>query len=178
MKTSKVMKSSLTACAILFATINSCQAGTLQKVNLAAGWFWGVEAGLQQINGVKTVVGYTGGTFKKPTYQDVCSGQTGHAEAVQVSYDPEKVPLEKILHKFWEMNMPTYAESNRGQYRSAIFFYTKDQEASARLELAKLEESSKRKIYTQILPASDFYRAEEYHQNYYRKHGVAACRLF
>jgi peptide-methionine (S)-S-oxide reductase len=123
-------------------------------------------------------VGYTGGTSRNPTYGDVCSGQTGHAEAVQVSYDPDKVPLDKILHKFWEMNTPTFQESTRGQYRSAIFFYSKEQEVMAREELAKLEASSKRKIYTQILPASDFYRAEEYHQNYYKKHGVAACRLF
>jgi peptide-methionine (S)-S-oxide reductase len=76
------------------------------------------------------------------------------------------------------MNTPTFQESTRGQYRSAIFFYSKEQEVMAREELAKLEASSKRKIYTQILPASDFYRAEEYHQNYYKKHGVAACRLF
>jgi peptide-methionine (S)-S-oxide reductase len=127
---------------------------------------------------VKTIVGYTGGTFQNPTYRDVCGGRTGHAEAVQVSYEPDKVSLEQILHKFWELNAPTFPEPVRGQYRSAVFFYTKEQEAIARKELAKLEASRKRKIYTEITPASEFYKAEEYHQNYEKKHGFAGCRIF
>ena len=127
---------------------------------------------------MKTIVGYTGGTFQNPTYGDVCSGRTGHAEAVQVSYDSDKVSLEQILHKFWEMNAPIYPQSKLGQYRSAIFFYTKEQETIARRELVKLEAHMKQKIYTEIVPASEFYRAEDYHQNYYKKCGLAPCRLF
>jgi len=174
----KMIRTALAVFILLVASISGGHAAALQKINLAAGWFWGVEAGLQKIKGVTTIVGYTGGTFNNPNYRDVCGGRTGHAEAVQVSYDPDNVSLEEILHKFWDINAPSIPEPAQGQYRSAIFFYSKEQEAIARKELAKLEASKRQKIYTEIRPASVFYRAEEYHQNYYKKTGFAGCRIW
>ena len=155
-----------------------------QKATFGAGCFWGVESAFRQIKGVvSTTVGYSGGTFKNPTYQDVCSGRTGHAEVVEVEYDPSQVSYEELLNVFWENHDPT--QLNRqgpdmgAQYRSAIFFHTPEQEATARASKEALERSGryKRPIVTEITPASDFYRAEDYHQQYLEKRGLAHCRL-
>ncbi|HMD98204.1 MAG TPA: peptide-methionine (S)-S-oxide reductase MsrA [Terriglobia bacterium] len=156
----------------------------MEKATFAAGCFWGVEAAFRRVKGVvATTVGYTGGTLKEPTYQDVCTDRTGHAEAVQVEYDPAQVSYADLLSVFWENHDPT--QLNRQgpdfgtQYRSAIFFHDAQQEAAARASKEKLESSGryKRPIVTQILPASEFYRAEEYHQRYLEKRGLAHCHL-
>ncbi len=156
----------------------------LEKAMFGAGCFWGVEAEFRKVEGVaSTAVGYSGGPFKNPTYQDVCSGKTGHAEVVQVEYDPEKVSYEDLLSVFWENHDPT--QFNRqgpdygAQYRSAIFFYSPEQEAAAKASKAQLEASGKygRPVVTEITPASEFWRAEEYHQQYFEKRGVAHCRI-
>jgi peptide-methionine (S)-S-oxide reductase len=123
-------------------------------------------------------VGYTGGHTKNATYKAVCAGGTGHAEAVQVTYDSDKVSLEHILQVFWKLHRPTYQENPGSQYRSAVFFYTPEQEAIARAELQKLENATSRKIYTEITPANDYWLAEEYHQNYQKKNRFGSCRLF
>ena len=156
----------------------------MEKAAFAAGCFWGVEAAFRQMKGVTaTTVGYTGGTLKNPTYQDVCTDRTGHAEAVQVEYDPSQVSYDDLLRVFWENHDPT--QLNRQgpdfgtQYRSAIFFHDAQQEAAARASKEKLETSGryKRPIVTQIVPAAEFYRAEEYHQQYLEKRGLAHCHL-
>jgi peptide-methionine (S)-S-oxide reductase len=155
-----------------------------EKATFGAGCFWGVEAAFRQVKGViSTTVGYSGGTFKNPTYKDVCSGRTGHAEVVEVEYDPSQVSYEELLNVFWENHDPT--QLNRqgpdvgAQYRSAIFFHTPEQEAAARASKEALERSGryKRPIVTEITPASEFYRAEDYHQQYLEKRGLAHCRL-
>jgi len=155
-----------------------------EKATFGAGCFWGVEAAFRQVKGViSTTVGYSGGTFKNPTYQDVCSGRTGHAEVVEVEYDPSQVSYEDLLSVFWENHDPT--QLNRqgpdvgAQYRSAIFFHTPEQEAAARASKAALERRGQYKgpIVTEIAPASEFYRAEEYHQQYLEKRGRGHCRL-
>jgi peptide-methionine (S)-S-oxide reductase len=155
-----------------------------EKATFGAGCFWGVEAAFRQVKGViSTTVGYSGGTFQNPTYKDVCSGRTGHAEVVEVEYDPSQVSYEELLNVFWENHDPT--QMNRqgpdigAQYRSAIFFHTPEQEVAARASKEALERSGryKRPIVTEITPASEFYRAEDYHQQYLEKRGLAHCRL-
>jgi peptide-methionine (S)-S-oxide reductase len=156
----------------------------MAKATFAAGCFWGVEAAFRQIKGVtSTTVGYMGGTFKNPTYEDVCTDKTGHAEVVQVDYDPSQVSYDDLLDTFWEIHDPT-TPNRQGpdvgsQYRSAIFFHTHEQEAAAKASKEKLEASGKLKkpITTEITPASEFYRAEEYHQRYLEKHGMASCHI-
>lgn len=154
----------------------------MEKATFAAGCFWGIEAAFRKAPGViSATVGYTGGTLESPTYQDVCSGTTGHAEAVEVIFDPSKVTYDQLLSVFWEIHDPT--QRNRQgpdvgeQYRSAIFFHTPEQEAAARASLEKLAKSGKhrRPIATEITPASQFYRAEEYHQRYFEKRGISYC---
>jgi len=156
----------------------------MEKATFGAGCFWGVEAEFRKVPGVtSTAVGYSGGHLKNPTYQDVCAGNTGHAEVVQVEYDPEKVPYEDLLNVFWENHDPT--QFNRqgpdygAQYRSAIFFHSPQQEASAKASKARLEARGKyaRPIVTEITAAAEFWRAEEYHQQYLEKRGVAHCRI-
>jgi peptide-methionine (S)-S-oxide reductase len=155
-----------------------------QKATFAAGCFWGVEAAFRQIKGVTaTQVGYTGGTLENPTYQEVCSDRTGHAEAVEVEYDPAQVSYEELLQLFWENHDPT--QLNRqgpdygSQYRSSIFTHTPEQEAAARASKAALAASGRyrRPIATEIVPATNFYRAEEYHQQYLEKRGQAHCHI-
>ena len=155
-----------------------------EKATFGAGCFWGVEAAFRQVKGViSTTVGYSGGTFKNPTYKDVCSGRTGHAEVVEVEYDPSHVSYEELLNVFWENHDST--QLNRqgpdvgAQYRSAIFFHTPEQEAAARASKEALEHSGqyKRPIVTEITPASEFYRAEDYHQQYLEKRGMASCHV-
>ena len=156
----------------------------MQKATFGAGCFWGVEAAFRELPGVvSAAVGYSGGHLPNPTYRDVCSGETGHAEVVEVEYDPSRVTFDQLLDLFWSIHDPT--QLNRQgpdfgtQYRSVIFFHSPEQEAAARASLAKLESSGrlKRKIVTPILPASEFWRAEEYHQQYFEKHGLKSCHL-
>ncbi|MBW8873431.1 MAG: peptide-methionine (S)-S-oxide reductase MsrA [Acidobacteria bacterium] len=149
-----------------------------------AGCFWGVETAFRRVNGVKsTAVGYAGGHVKNPTYHDVCTDTTGHAEVVRVEYDPAVTSYDDLLNVFWENHDPT-ALNRQGpdvgrQYRSAIFFESPDQEAAARASKERLEKSGrfKRPIVTQIEPAADFWRAEEYHQQYLEKRGLATCHI-
>ena len=147
-----------------------------------AGCFWGVEAAFRQIQGVtSTAVGYLGGTLENPTYQDVCIGSTGHAEVVQVEYDPAQIAYEDLLDVFWKCHDPTTL-NRQGldvgtQYRSAVFFHTPEQEAMALESKEKVQGRFKRPIVTEITPASTFYRAEEYHQQYLEKRGQASCHL-
>jgi peptide-methionine (S)-S-oxide reductase len=156
----------------------------MAKATFAAGCFWGVEATFRQIPGViSTRVGYTGGDFANPTYKDVCTDRTGHAEAVEVEFDPSKVSYEQLLTVFWENHDPT--QLNRQgpdygkQYRSAIFFHSPEQEQAARTSKEKLQASGNfhRPIVTQIVPAVTFYEAEDYHQQYLEKRGLASCHI-
>jgi peptide-methionine (S)-S-oxide reductase len=156
----------------------------MAKATFAAGCFWGVEANFRQIDGVSaTRVGYTGGDLKNPTYKDVCSDRTGHAEAVEVEYDSAKVKYEDLLQVFWENHDPT--QLNRqgpdfgSQYRSAIFYHSREQEQAARVSKERLEKSGRftRPIVTQIVPAMTFYEAEDYHQQYLEKRGLATCHI-
>ena len=150
------------------------------KATFGAGCFWHVEALFRQVKGVKsTTVGYLGGSLKDPTYEDVCSGQTGHAEVVQVEYDPNVVSYGDLLTVFWNNHDPTTLNRQGpdvgDQYRSAIFFYDTEQEATAKTSKEKLQNSDKfkgRKIVTEIVPASSFYKAEDYHQQYFEKCGL------
>lgn len=156
----------------------------MEKATFGAGCFWGVEAAFRQVKGItSTAVGYSGGTFHNPTYQDVCSGRTGHAEVVQVEYEPSKVSYEELLSVFWENHDPTTLNRQGPdvgeQYRSAIFFHTPEQRAAAIASKERLERSGryKRPIVTEIAPVSEFYRAEEYHQQYLEKRGLATCKI-
>ena len=156
----------------------------MEKATFAAGCFWGVEAAYRQVPGViSTAVGYEGGTRESPTYKDVCSGRTGHAETVEVEFDPMRVSYEDLLNVFWENHDPT-TPNRQGpdvgtQYRSVIFFHSPQQEASARAGKKRLEESGRfsRPIVTEIVPSSTFWRAEDYHQQYLEKRGLAHCRI-
>jgi len=155
-----------------------------QQATFAAGCFWGVEAAFRQVKGVKaTMVGYTGGTTPNPSYQQVCTGRTGHAEAVQVEFEPSEVSYERLLVVFWTSHDPTTLDRQGPdvgtQYRSAIFFHDAAQEAAARASKAALEKAGafRQPIVTQIVPAEEFYRAEEYHQQYVEKRAGASCRV-
>ena len=156
----------------------------MEMATFGAGCFWGVEVAFRQIQGVSaTAVGYSGGHTENPTYHDVCGGETGHAEVVEVEYDPAVVPYDRLLEVFWENHDPT-TPNRQGpdvgeQYRSVIFFHSPEQEAVARASLARLQESGRyrRPVVTQILKAGPFYRAEEYHQQYLEKRGLASCHI-
>jgi len=156
----------------------------MAKATFAAGCFWGVEATFRQLPGVtSTRVGYTGGQTSNPTYKDVCSDQTGHAEAVEVKYDPQKISYEQLLNVFWENHDPTQLNrqgpDSGTQYRSAIFFHTPEQETAARNSKDELQKSGQfnKPIVTQIAPATTFYEAEGYHQQYLEKRGLATCQI-
>lgn len=153
-----------------------------EKATFAAGCFWGVEEAFRRAKGVtSTTVGYTGGKMKNPSYDDVCSDETGHAEAVQIEFDPKKVPYEKLLDIFWKNHDPT--QLNRqgpdigSQYRSAVFFHNEKQRKAAIKSKEAVEKSKKYSgpVATEIVPASDFYKAEEYHQKYLEKRGMNVC---
>lgn len=148
----------------------------MATATFAAGCFWGIERSFRQVNGVTDAeVGYTGGSTKNPTYEDVCTGRTGHAEAVRVEFDPAQVSYEELLDVFWRIHDPT--QLNRqgpdigSQYRSAIFFHDGGQEQAAQASKKKLEQSgaASRPIVTEIVPAATFWRAEDYHQRYLDK---------
>ncbi len=148
----------------------------MATATFAAGCFWGIEEAFRQVEGViATTAGYSGGTFENPTYKDVCSGRTGHAEVVQVEYDPARVSYEQLLTLFWSIHDPTQLNRQGNdvseQYRSAIFFHTVQQEATARKSKQDLEDSGRiaKPIVTEITPASTVYKAEEYHQQYLAK---------
>ncbi|HLH03237.1 MAG TPA: peptide-methionine (S)-S-oxide reductase MsrA [Bryobacteraceae bacterium] len=155
-----------------------------EKASFGAGCFWGVEATFREIPGViEAVSGYQGGHTQSPTYKDVCTDRTGHAEVVEVEYDPARVSYDKLLEVFWNAHDPTQVNRQGPdvgtQYRSVIFFYTPEQEQAARASKAKLEASGrfKKPIATEILPAPPFYRAEEYHQQYLAKRGLRHCHI-
>ncbi len=156
----------------------------MEKAIFAAGCFWGVEAAFRQLKGVsETAVGYTGGHTKNPTYREVCSDRTGHAEAVQVIFDPAEISYEELLDTFWNIHDPT-TRNRQGpdvgsQYRSAIFFNSPEQEAAAKASRERLQNSGRlrREIVTEIVPAGDFHLAEEYHQQYLEKRGAAVCHI-
>lgn len=155
-----------------------------EMATFGAGCFWGVEATFQRVPGViDTAVGYSGGHKDNPTYRDVCTDETGHAEVVQVTFDPAKVSYEQLLNVFWQAHDPTQVNRQGPdfgtQYRTAIFFHSPGQEAIAKKLRAALEASGKyrRPIATEITPAGPFYRAEEYHQKYLQKRGAASCHF-
>lgn len=156
----------------------------MTKATFAAGCFWGVEEAFRQVGGVtSTSVGYTGGTAVNPTYEQVCSGATGHAEAVQVEYDPEIVSYGQLLEVFWGCHDPT-THNRQGpdvgsQYRSAIFFHDEEQEQAARSSKEELDRSGRfpSPIVTEVVPASTYFRAEAYHQQYLATRGRGSCRL-
>ena len=156
----------------------------MAKATFAAGCFWGVEATFRQLPGViSTRVGYTGGSLADPTYKDVCTDRTGHAEVVEVEYDPAKISYAKLLEVFWENHDPTQLNrqgpDSGTQYRSAIFFHSPEQEAEAAASKEKLGKSGHyaKPIVTQIVPAVMFYEAEDYHQQYLEKRGMASCHI-
>jgi peptide-methionine (S)-S-oxide reductase len=156
----------------------------MAKATFAAGCFWGVEATFRQVPGViSTRVGYSGGNFANPTYEDVCGDRTGHAEAIEVEYDPALVSYEELLKVFWENHDPTTLNRQGpdwgSQYRSAIFFHSPQQEAAAKSSKEALDRSGKlrHKVVTQIVPATNFYPAEDYHQQYLEKRGLASCHI-
>lgn len=152
------------------------------KATFGAGCFWGVEDTFRQIDGVSDVmVGYTGGTVANPSYEMVCTGTTGHAEAVEVTYDPAKVKYADLLNIFWDNHNPTTKDQQGpdfgSQYRSVIFYHDEAQKQEAEASKEALEQSGKWKhpIVTQIVEAGPFYKAEEYHQQYLKKNGLASC---
>lgn len=151
---------------------------TTQTATFAAGCFWGVEAAFRQIPGVLDAVsGYTGGHTQNPAYRDVCSDTTGHAEAVRVTYDPQRISYEQLLEVFWQIHDPT-TYNRQGpdigsQYRSAIFVHGEDQRARATASLKRQQHDYAEPIVTEIVDAPAFYPAEEYHQRYFERHGVA-----
>ena len=165
--------------ALKFMKIDMPKIQQLQKAVFAAGCFWGVQAAFEQVKGVvKATAGYTGGSLKNPSYADVCTGKTAHAEAVELEFDPAVVSYEELLDFFWGMHEPTTLNQQGpdigSQYRSAIFYSTPQQKKIALASKEKLERSGEYKdpIVTQIVAAGDFYAAEDYHQDYDAKHGL------
>jgi peptide-methionine (S)-S-oxide reductase len=154
------------------------------KATFGAGCFWGVQAEFDKVEGVlSTQVGYMGGSLSEPTYRDVCGHKTGHAEVLEVTYDPSKVSFDKLLEVFWSIHDPTTLNRQGpdvgDQYRSAIFYHSDEQRAAAEASKAAQDRSGrfKRPVVTQIVPAQTFWRAEEYHQKYLQKHGRASCHI-
>ncbi|MDQ6909633.1 MAG: peptide-methionine (S)-S-oxide reductase MsrA [Actinomycetota bacterium] len=152
----------------------------MEKATFGAGCFWGVEAEFRMVPGVTaTAVGYEGGTMPNPTYRDVCSHGTGHAEVVQVEFDPGEVSYEALLDVFWHGHDPTTLNRQGpdvgDQYRSAIFFHSPEQEKAAHLSLEAAQGRFRRPIVTKVEPASEFWEAEDYHQQYLEKRGLASC---
>ena len=153
-----------------------------EKATFAAGCFWGVEVDYRNIEGVTDVrVGYTGGTTEQPSYKEVCSGRTGHAEAVEVTFDPTEVAYEELVDAFWRLHDPTQVNRQGwdigSQYRSAIFTHSPEQARVAAESKARAQERLSKPIVTQIVPAETFWPAEEYHQQYLVKNGRATCRI-
>ena len=157
----------------------------MQKATFAAGCFWGVEDLFRAIPGVEDViVGYTGGTVEHPTYEQVCTGTTGHAEGVEVTFDENQVSYEKLLQVFFENHNPTTVNRQGPdvghQYRSVVFYHDDTQKAAAEAMIAKLTKDQafgKKPIVTEVVPAQIFWKAEEYHQQYLQKHGLSSCHI-
>ena len=158
---------------------------SIEKATFGAGCFWGVEAHFAALPGVTaTAVGYEGGALQSPTYKDVCTDQTGHAEVVEVDFDNEKISFERLLDEFFQLHDPT-TMNRQGpdwgtQYRSAIFFHSPEQEAQAKAKIEQLTNEGRfkpRRIVTKVEPAQTFWRAEEYHQRYLEKRGLASCHI-
>jgi peptide-methionine (S)-S-oxide reductase len=157
----------------------------MERATFAAGCFWGVEETFRRVPGVlATAVGYTGGSLESPTYHDVCSDTTGHAEAVEVEFDPARVSYRELLEHFWGLHDPTtlnrQGPDQGSQYRSAIFFHGDGQRGAALASKAELEASGRlrgRRAVTEIVAAGRFWRAEEYHQRYLEKRRLESCRL-
>jgi peptide-methionine (S)-S-oxide reductase len=151
-----------------------------ERATFGAGCFWGVEAAFREIDGVlQTAVGYSGGRTADPTYRQVCGHRTGHAEAVEVWFDPAVVSYEDLLARFWQIHNPT-TRNRQGfdigsQYRSVVFFHSPEQEGAAMSSRERAQSAQRGRIVTQITPASAFYLAEEYHQRYFEKSGNAEC---
>jgi peptide-methionine (S)-S-oxide reductase len=158
---------------------------SMEKATFGAGCFWGVEAALASIPGVTaTAVGYEGGKLERPSYKDVCTDSTGHAEVVEVDFDPAKVSFEQLLDAFFSLHDPTTLDRQGPdwgtQYRSAIFFHSPEQEAEALAKIDQLNSAGRfepRRIVTKVEPAQTFWRAEEYHQKYLEKRGQASCHI-
>ncbi len=153
-----------------------------EKATLGAGCFWGVEETYRRLAGVKsTQVGYMGGKTKNPTYKDVCTDSTGHAEVLEVTFDPEVISYHDILEVFWDNHNPTTLNRQGPdvgtQYRSAIFYHSPEQEAEARASRDEAQKRFPRPIVTEITPATEFWRAEEYHQQYLEKRGLSQCHF-
>ena len=168
----------------MIAGLVLAEEGAMEKATFAAGCFWGVESAFRTIDGViDAQSGYMGGRTETPTYKEVCSGQTGHAEAVEITFNPAIVSYAELVELFWRVHNPTQVNRQGPdfgtQYRSAIFFHSLEQKATAEKSKVALEASGKYKkpISTQIVPAATFYRAEEYHQRYFEKTGRAACHF-
>lgn len=156
----------------------------MDNATFGAGCFWGVEEAFRRIPGVlDTKVGYTGGALENPSYKDVCTDRTGHAEVVQLTFDPAQVSYEQLLDAFWDLHDPTTLNRQGpdfgSQYRSAIFFHSPEQQTAALRSLEALSRSGrfKRPIVTKIEPAQAFYEAEEYHQRYLQKQGLGSCHI-
>ena len=156
----------------------------LNKATFAAGCFWGVEDAFRKLKGVvSTSVGYTGGHMENPSYEDVCTGLTGHSEAVEIIYDPSRVSYDELLDLFWSIHDPTTLNRQGpdigSQYRSAIYYHNHEQERAARLSKEKLQNSGRflNDIVTEITAASTFYKAEDYHQQYFEKTGRKSCKF-
>jgi len=153
---------------------------TKEKATFAAGCFWGIEEAFRKVDGVISIaVGYTGGSFNNPTYKDVCTDTTGHAEAVEIIFDPNKVSYKELLKVFWKLHDPS--QLNRQgpdigtQYRSAIFYHNEEQKNQAEESLKEYQKSFDKKIVTEIIKVSSFFKAEEYHQQYLAKKGLSTC---
>ncbi len=165
--------------------VNTSAKSKTELAVFGAGCFWGVEELFRQVKGVVNATsGYMGGTKKNPSYEDVCTNKTGHAEVVQVEYDPKQVSYDKLLETFWQIHDPTTLNRQGpdvgSQYRSVVFYYMPEQEKAAKALKEKLQKSGKFKspIVTEIVPAKEFYRAEDYHQRYFAKHGIKpTCRI-
>ena len=156
----------------------------MEKATFGAGCFWHVEAAYQKIKGIaSTTVGYMGGDFKNPTYENVCTDKTGHTEVLQIIYDPKIITYEQLLDIFWSIHDPTQLNRqgpDRGtQYRSVIFYHNEKQKKTAEQSKNKIEKSKKytKPITTEITKAKEFYKAEEYHQKYFEKNGLNSCRI-
>ena len=155
-----------------------------EKATFGAGCFWGVEANFRKVKGVKdALVGYAGGQTENPTYENVCSHTSGHAEVVQVEFDPKEVSYDQLLEAFWEMHDPTQVNRQGpdigDQYRSVIFYHSAEQKKAAEASKKKIGESGQyaKPIATEISPAPAFWKAEEYHQRYLEKNGRAVCHI-
>ena len=154
----------------------------MEKATFGAGCFWGVEETFRRMKGVlSTAVGYEGGKKEKPTYQEVCTDRTGHAEVVEITFDPAKVSYDELLDIFWKSHNPTTLNRQGPdvgtQYRSAIFFHSPDQQKTAAASKERIQKTKKDPIVTQIVPAATFWKAEDYHQQYLAKRGMDNCHL-